>query len=170
MGRSCPPSFRAKDSESTSCSDAEDVQGSPAASPTNKAEGDASLRIQSVGSARHGEGRCKPCAFLYREGEGCANGAACLYCHLCPKGEIRRRKKEKLRTWRDRRWLKKLLAPLGLTKQGAFTLPGSPSGGAGAGDSPGARNRKVDFPTFGSAQLANYRGSFLAMNRIKGSS
>merc|ERR1712048_752875 len=49
--------------------------------------------LPSVGSAPHFEGNCKPCAFLY---EGCANGSACQFCHLCPPGELKRRKREKL--------------------------------------------------------------------------
>mmetsp|Transcript_41283 Transcript_41283/g.127823 ORF Transcript_41283/g.127823 Transcript_41283/m.127823 type:complete len:253 (-) Transcript_41283:31-789(-) len=49
--------------------------------------------LPSVGSASHFEGRCKPCAFLY---EGCANGTSCKFCHLCPPGELKRRKREKL--------------------------------------------------------------------------
>jgi hypothetical protein len=37
---------------------------------------------------------CKPCAFFHRT-EGCTNGEKCEYCHLCPEGEIKRRKKAK---------------------------------------------------------------------------
>eukprot|EP00397_Hematodinium_sp_SG-2012_P032602 GEMP01034723.1.p1 GENE.GEMP01034723.1~~GEMP01034723.1.p1 ORF type:complete len:365 (+),score=100.21 GEMP01034723.1:234-1328(+) len=38
--------------------------------------------------------RCKPCAFFHRD-EGCQNADSCDFCHLCPPGEIKRRKKEK---------------------------------------------------------------------------
>lgn len=51
------------------------------------------VALPSLGSAQHAEGTCKPCAFAY---EGCANGAACLFCHLCPPGELKRRKRNKL--------------------------------------------------------------------------
>jgi hypothetical protein len=51
------------------------------------------LTLPSQGSASHSEGRCKPCAFLY---EGCANGIDCQFCHLCPPGELKRRKRMKL--------------------------------------------------------------------------
>jgi len=37
---------------------------------------------------------CKPCAFIYTE-EGCENGMSCVFCHLCPQGEKKRRQKEK---------------------------------------------------------------------------
>jgi hypothetical protein len=49
--------------------------------------------LPSIGSASHLKGTCKPCAFLY---EGCANGLECQFCHLCPPGELKRRKREKL--------------------------------------------------------------------------
>merc|ERR1712113_1075119 len=56
--------------------------------------GVARKELPSVGSAYHGFGQCKPCAWFYRPG-GCLNGQACAHCHLCPKGEIKARKKAK---------------------------------------------------------------------------
>lgn len=53
------------------------------------------LGIWSAGSAGHEFGRCKPCAFIWKE-DGCQSGAACPFCHLCPPDEIKRRKKNKL--------------------------------------------------------------------------
>jgi len=49
----------------------------------------------SVGSAMHGRGHCKPCAWKWKPG-GCLNGKACGYCHACDEGELKRRKKERL--------------------------------------------------------------------------
>jgi len=49
--------------------------------------------LASVGSAEHGSGNCKPCAFLHKQ--GCENGAACGFCHTCGPDEIKRRKKQK---------------------------------------------------------------------------
>merc|ERR1711964_538777 len=49
---------------------------------------------ESKGSVNHNQGMCKPCAFFHRE-EGCTNAENCEYCHLCPPGEIIRRKKNK---------------------------------------------------------------------------
>eukprot|EP00930_Biecheleria_cincta_P104763 TRINITY_DN97172_c0_g1_i1.p1 TRINITY_DN97172_c0_g1~~TRINITY_DN97172_c0_g1_i1.p1 ORF type:complete len:207 (+),score=43.79 TRINITY_DN97172_c0_g1_i1:206-826(+) len=47
----------------------------------------------SVGSAGHHLGLCKPCDFMYRT--ACKAGASCYFCHLCPPGEIQRRKKDR---------------------------------------------------------------------------
>lgn len=52
----------------------------------------------SWGSALHFSGRCKPCLFTNAP---CANGEACLFCHLCEK----KRKKESTNnfSWRQLR-------------------------------------------------------------------
>lgn len=47
----------------------------------------------SVGSEEHGTGRCRPCAWFWKP-EGCKNGEDCMHCHLCPDGELKRRKKQ----------------------------------------------------------------------------
>lgn len=57
------------------------------------------LGMTSLGSKDHGTGRCRPCGFLYKDANGCQNGADCPFCHMCPPGEIKRRKKEKTQ-WR----------------------------------------------------------------------
>ena len=54
-----------------------------------------------MGSALHSS-QCRPCAWFWKEG-GCKNGEQCRHCHLCPEGELRRRKKakqEEMRTLR----------------------------------------------------------------------
>jgi len=53
------------------------------------------LGIESRGSAEHMAGTCKPCAFNWKP-EGCQHGQNCKFCHLCPIGEVKKRKKEKL--------------------------------------------------------------------------
>lgn len=50
-------------------------------------------QMPTVGSAFHGQGRCKPCAFLHTK--GCSNGVDCQFCHLCQPGEKKRRLKTK---------------------------------------------------------------------------
>mmetsp|Transcript_117818 Transcript_117818/g.293825 ORF Transcript_117818/g.293825 Transcript_117818/m.293825 type:complete len:594 (+) Transcript_117818:96-1877(+) len=40
----------------------------------------------------HNLGRCRPCAWFWKAA-GCQNGEDCSYCHLCPAGEIKARKK-----------------------------------------------------------------------------
>lgn len=49
--------------------------------------------LPSVGSAGHHLGQCKPCAFVGTK--GCVSGAECLFCHLCERGEKKRRQKAK---------------------------------------------------------------------------
>lgn len=50
--------------------------------------------LPSVGSAQHdGSGGCRPCAWFWTS--GCINGKLCRHCHLCPEGELTRRKEEK---------------------------------------------------------------------------
>jgi len=50
--------------------------------------------VISAGSALHGTGLCKPCAFLWKP-SGCEKGQACQHCHLCPAGELQNRRKMK---------------------------------------------------------------------------
>eukprot|EP00929_Paragymnodinium_shiwhaense_P061179 TRINITY_DN30557_c0_g1_i1.p1 TRINITY_DN30557_c0_g1~~TRINITY_DN30557_c0_g1_i1.p1 ORF type:complete len:281 (+),score=38.45 TRINITY_DN30557_c0_g1_i1:75-917(+) len=54
----------------------------------------------SAGSRLHHLGKCKPCAWFFKP-QGCQNGAECRHCHSCPKGEIRRRKKERMSKGKD---------------------------------------------------------------------
>lgn len=48
---------------------------------------------------QHSLGHCRPCAWFWRE-QGCHNGDACGYCHLCPQGELKSRKKNKIAAMR----------------------------------------------------------------------
>mmetsp|Transcript_14123 Transcript_14123/g.24862 ORF Transcript_14123/g.24862 Transcript_14123/m.24862 type:complete len:209 (-) Transcript_14123:200-826(-) len=57
------------------------------------------LPMPSLGSAFHGTGRCRPCAWYWKP-RTCLNAKDCGYCHLCPKGELKFRKKAKLATLR----------------------------------------------------------------------
>jgi hypothetical protein len=56
--------------------------------------------LPSVGSAMHGSGSCRPCAWFYKA-QGCSNGSECRHCHLCPDGELKSRKKDKVATLRQ---------------------------------------------------------------------
>ena len=49
--------------------------------------------LPSLGSAGHAFGTCKPCGFFYAK--GCLNGVSCSFCHLCDRGEKKRRQKHK---------------------------------------------------------------------------
>lgn len=55
----------------------------------------ATVTLPSLGSAFHQSGQCKPCAWLWKP-RGCQNAASCDYCHLCPEGELKQRKKSKV--------------------------------------------------------------------------
>lgn len=59
--------------------------------------------MPSVGSVLHGTGRCQPCAWFWKAGRGCQEGAKCDHCHLCPEGEVKARKKAKLAAMRGGR-------------------------------------------------------------------
>lgn len=48
----------------------------------------------SYGSALHITGDCRPCVWHWKPG-GCSNGKDCYHCHLCPKSEVKSRKKTK---------------------------------------------------------------------------
>jgi len=48
----------------------------------------------SYGSALHFTGDCRPCVWHWKPG-GCSNGEDCFHCHLCPKNEVKSRKKTK---------------------------------------------------------------------------
>jgi len=58
--------------------------------------------VMSMGSVGHALGKCKPCAFFHKE-QGCQDGEACNFCHLCKPGEKKRRQKEKFEAMRLRR-------------------------------------------------------------------
>eukprot|EP00928_Gymnodinium_smaydae_P013840 TRINITY_DN15022_c0_g1_i1.p1 TRINITY_DN15022_c0_g1~~TRINITY_DN15022_c0_g1_i1.p1 ORF type:complete len:363 (+),score=61.21 TRINITY_DN15022_c0_g1_i1:79-1167(+) len=52
-----------------------------------------SAALPTRGSMNHRNGTCRPCAFMHTK--GCNNGVDCTFCHLCPPGERKLRKKER---------------------------------------------------------------------------
>jgi hypothetical protein len=46
------------------------------------------------GSEGHDIGQCVPCAYFWYKKDGCRLGADCKFCHLCTKGEVKKRKRE----------------------------------------------------------------------------
>jgi hypothetical protein len=50
--------------------------------------------------AKHFAGECQPCAYYFKP-DSCKWAASCNFCHLCPEGEIKLRKKEKIRALRE---------------------------------------------------------------------
>eukprot|EP00930_Biecheleria_cincta_P063660 TRINITY_DN49197_c0_g1_i1.p1 TRINITY_DN49197_c0_g1~~TRINITY_DN49197_c0_g1_i1.p1 ORF type:complete len:342 (-),score=58.80 TRINITY_DN49197_c0_g1_i1:504-1529(-) len=59
----------------------------------------AALGLPSKGSVTHGTGKCRPCAWFWKP-QGCQNDLDCGYCHLCPEGELKIRKKSKVQAMR----------------------------------------------------------------------
>merc|ERR1712039_535582 len=68
--------------------------------PSQSSTAPAPTLENSVGSALHGIGECNPCAWFWKP-QGCENGIQCVRCHLCPRGEIKARKKAKQATLRS---------------------------------------------------------------------
>jgi len=48
----------------------------------------------------HRLGQCTPCNYFLYKVDGCRQGSDCSFCHLCPKGEIKKRKKDKMKQLR----------------------------------------------------------------------
>lgn len=45
----------------------------------------------------HAKKKCKPCGYFYRKDDGCRQGMACKFCHICPSDELKARKRAKKR-------------------------------------------------------------------------
>lgn len=54
------------------------------------------LEVPSNSKQDHMLGKCTPCAYFAHKKDGCRQGDACEFCHLCTKGEIKRRKKDRI--------------------------------------------------------------------------
>merc|ERR1719193_2991114 len=65
-------------------------------------EGALTTELPSIGSASHGSGLCKPCAWFWKPG-GCLNGRDCYHCHLCPRQELKARREAKAKQLRQGR-------------------------------------------------------------------
>jgi hypothetical protein len=50
--------------------------------------------VSSIGALGHSTNTCKPCAWNWKP-DGCINGMTCNFCHLCERGEFRRRRKDR---------------------------------------------------------------------------
>lgn len=85
---------RARQHEGANCDEEQDLVeqgvGSELLKPELVTAGGSQV---SVGSEEHSTGRCRPCAWFWKS-EGCKNEKDCMHCHLCPDGELKRRKKQ----------------------------------------------------------------------------
>jgi hypothetical protein len=53
------------------------------------------LLKQSETDISHARGDCSPCAYFVYKKDGCRLGDECSFCHLCPRGELKKRKRVK---------------------------------------------------------------------------
>lgn len=58
------------------------------------------LKFRSMEEA-HIRGECSPCAYFFGKVDGCRQGLDCSFCHLCVPGEVKRRKKEKVKALKE---------------------------------------------------------------------
>jgi len=49
-----------------------------------------------TGIQAHALGQCTPCAYFWYKKDGCRLEVECKFCHLCQKGEIKKRKKHRI--------------------------------------------------------------------------
>jgi len=96
--------------------------------------------LPTVGSRSHFQGTCRPCAFLHTR--GCQNGIECPFCHLCSKGEKKRRQRERWHQQQQQRKFQEQLEHKKLAQQrsalGGFAHGQVLGGGVGAASLPTA--------------------------------
>jgi len=51
-------------------------------------------------SELHKDGKCSPCLYSIRKGDGCRQGSDCSFCHICTPDQIRKYRKSKIRDLR----------------------------------------------------------------------
>merc|ERR1712232_125826 len=66
--------------------------------PPQADQADLSASQTAAPAEAHYRGECKPCAYHVYKADGCRQGAACPFCHLCTRGEIKRRKRERAKS------------------------------------------------------------------------
>mmetsp|Transcript_37114 Transcript_37114/g.97739 ORF Transcript_37114/g.97739 Transcript_37114/m.97739 type:complete len:581 (-) Transcript_37114:344-2086(-) len=62
---------------------------------SNAVSGTVTGPMPSAGASLHGTGNCSPCAWFWKA-RGCGSNTDCEFCHMCPDGELKRRKKMKI--------------------------------------------------------------------------
>lgn len=78
--------------------DTEHLQDSPRSDGMRRCQSaPARLLSRQLGrvTEAHKAGTCKPCAYFFAKADGCRWHNSCEFCHLCPPGEIKKRKKQK---------------------------------------------------------------------------
>lgn len=59
--------------------------------------------LDRLAGSKHDSGTCKPCAYFFGKDDGCRQGDSCGFCHLCPPGMIKQKKKEKIQIMKAHR-------------------------------------------------------------------
>lgn len=80
------------------------------AAPAPAAQGAWATKDLGAELALHNAGICEPCAWFWKS-SGCHRGANCKFCHLCPDGTLKARKKIKQAMVRQFRSATRLLPP-----------------------------------------------------------
>merc|ERR1719399_2314853 len=62
---------------------------------------------------KHIRQECRPCAYYLKKADSCRLGGKCGFCHLCPDGALKARKKEKIRALKQQQQLAKQCANMG---------------------------------------------------------
>eukprot|EP00927_Polykrikos_kofoidii_P075999 TRINITY_DN72608_c0_g1_i1.p1 TRINITY_DN72608_c0_g1~~TRINITY_DN72608_c0_g1_i1.p1 ORF type:complete len:273 (+),score=22.73 TRINITY_DN72608_c0_g1_i1:101-820(+) len=107
--------------------------------PLNSGRWDPSFHGESPlseGSKLHGTGRCKPCAWFWKD-SGCILGRWCDFCHACPKRALGDRRRAKTWLMRQAEKAERMHEKAGKTQAIKHELPhaGSMSGPRPASDS-----------------------------------
>merc|ERR1719159_2166690 len=76
---------------------------------------------------KHIRRECRPCAYYFKKADSCRQGSQCGFCHLCPDGALKARKKEKIRALREQQHLAKQCANM---MSGNLSKASSSSSGA----------------------------------------
>lgn len=69
----------------------------PPPSPPMSEDEDEEHKPGDVQLLLHEQGQCKPCAYFWYKKDGCRKDSDCQFCHLCEKGESKKRKKERVK-------------------------------------------------------------------------
>lgn len=91
-----------RDSSDSSFSCQEDGSGQVDSHPSRHgAQADSSEQARpsnwTIGTELHFLGQCRPCAWHWKP-QGCLSGPKCVFCHVCPEGRVKLRRKEHLAT------------------------------------------------------------------------
>lgn len=110
--------------------------------------------LPSVGSALHADGKCRPCAWYWKP-QGCANGSTCRHCHLCPRGELKTRKRVKITNMKRELEASRAEdagaqdAPRGEEEEGAPSVVEAEGGAGSAAQSPPVFEEAEDLELIG---------------------